>query len=250
VGRFIERWDSLGPPRRVLLRDPRSSTGWRREQGMLAIIVDNDGARGVAERSGESATKVVPSTSNVTWTTHFTPSTQQNGRDSRLAPAARSEQVRSIAVVERGVLPSDATEEMENALRAHLALYEANLTPEEDPSLPSSGTFEILPQCSTDDFGHSYAVEFRSTGRSCSKFRIKSNRSHLLLRRTEWWSAWPSPPLSQCPTRVSTKSFFSEDLNGIFRNWQPIDCHLRCSWRHRGSPPKRTATVIWRSGMA
>jgi len=99
VGRFIERWDSLGSPRRDLLRDPQSSAGWRREQAVIAIIVDNDGASGVAERSGESVTTVVPSTSNVTRATHFMPSTQQNERDSRLTPTARAEQVRSIAVV-------------------------------------------------------------------------------------------------------------------------------------------------------
>jgi len=66
---------------------------------VFAIVMDNDDTGRVAERSGESDTTVVPSTSNVTWTTHFTPSTQQNERDSRLTPTARAEQVRSIAVV-------------------------------------------------------------------------------------------------------------------------------------------------------
>lgn len=109
---------------RVVDLDPaRGSEAAKRRP---AVIVSNDGANATAERLGRGVVTVVPVTSNTDHVHPFQvalPAAQTGlSRDSK----AQAEQVRSISV-ERvgqlvGTLPPSLLEELDDALRLHLAL--------------------------------------------------------------------------------------------------------------------------------
>jgi mRNA interferase MazF len=91
-----------------------------------AVVVSNDTANATATRLGRGVIMVVPVTSNVKRVHDFQvllPAAETGlGRDSK----AQAEQVRSIAV-ERvgdrlGVVPEGRMDELDEALRIHLAL--------------------------------------------------------------------------------------------------------------------------------
>ena len=91
-----------------------------------AVIVSNDGANSTASKLGRGVVTVVPVTSNVERVFPFQvlldAATTGLGRDSK----AQAEQVRSVAV-ERiggriGVLSGELLNDLDDALRLHLAL--------------------------------------------------------------------------------------------------------------------------------
>ncbi len=90
------------------------------------VVVSNDGANRVAERLGRGVITVVPVTTNTERIYPFQValSAEETGlaRDSK----AQAEQVRSIAVERIGVpagnLPPHLLEQLDNALKLHLAL--------------------------------------------------------------------------------------------------------------------------------
>jgi mRNA interferase MazF len=91
-----------------------------------AIIVSNDGANVVAERTGMGIVTVVPVTSNVTRVYPFQVLLPAGSTGLELDSKAQAEQVRSISV-ERlgpvlGEVPQDLMSELDEALRLHLAL--------------------------------------------------------------------------------------------------------------------------------
>ncbi len=91
-----------------------------------AIIVSNDGANAIAERSGEGVVTVVPVTSNVTRVYPFQVLLSAERTGLAVDSKAQAEQVRSIAVARIGAVigavPSDVMEALDEALRLHLAL--------------------------------------------------------------------------------------------------------------------------------
>jgi mRNA interferase MazF len=91
-----------------------------------AIIVSNDGANIVAERTGMGIVTVVPVTSNITRVYPFQVLLPAGSTGLELDSKAQAEQVRSISV-ERlgpvlGEVPQDLMSELDEALRLHLAL--------------------------------------------------------------------------------------------------------------------------------
>jgi mRNA interferase MazF len=91
-----------------------------------AIIVSNDGANVVAERTGMGIVTVVPVTSNITRVYPFQVLLPAGSTGLELDSKAQAEQVRSISV-ERlgpvlGEVPQDLMSELDEALRLHLAL--------------------------------------------------------------------------------------------------------------------------------
>ena len=91
-----------------------------------AVIVSNDGANVTAERLGRGVITVVPVTSNVTRVYPFQVLLEATSTGLDVDAKAQAEQVRSIAV-ERvgpvlGRLPADLVNELDEALRLHLAL--------------------------------------------------------------------------------------------------------------------------------
>lgn len=91
-----------------------------------AVIVSNDGANSSAERSGHGVITIVPVTSNVTRIYPFQVLIPADATGLDVDSKAQAEQVRSISV-ERlgpviGEVPHILMEEIDEALRLHLAL--------------------------------------------------------------------------------------------------------------------------------
>ena len=91
-----------------------------------AVIVSNDGANASAERSGHGVITIVPVTSNVTRIYPFQVLIPADATGLDVDSKAQAEQVRSISV-ERlgpaiGEVPHRLMEEIDEALRLHLAL--------------------------------------------------------------------------------------------------------------------------------
>ena len=91
-----------------------------------AVIVSNDGANATATRLGRGVVTVVPVTSNVAQVYPFQVKLTGKTTGLRTDSKAQAEQVRSVAVqrVGRrlGRLPADVMEQLDEALRLHLAL--------------------------------------------------------------------------------------------------------------------------------
>jgi mRNA interferase MazF len=91
-----------------------------------AVIVSNDGANVAAERTGQGVITIVPVTSNISRVYPFQLLLQANLTGLDHDSKAQAEQVRSISV-ERlgstvGEVPPDLMDELDEALRLHLAL--------------------------------------------------------------------------------------------------------------------------------
>jgi mRNA interferase MazF len=91
-----------------------------------AVIVSNDAANRVAERTGRGVLTVVPVTSNVTQVFPFQVLLRADESGLRRDSKAQAEQVRAVAVGRLrhriGQLPPPLLAELEAALRLHLSL--------------------------------------------------------------------------------------------------------------------------------
>ncbi|MCX6511484.1 MAG: type II toxin-antitoxin system PemK/MazF family toxin [Actinobacteria bacterium] len=91
-----------------------------------AVIVSNDGANSSAERRGHGVITIVPMTSNVTRIYPFQVLIPADATGLDVDSKAQAEQVRSISVERLGLaigqVPHELMEEIDEALRLHLAL--------------------------------------------------------------------------------------------------------------------------------
>lgn len=91
-----------------------------------AVIVSNDGANATAAHLGRGVVTVVPITSNVNRVYPFQVKLPTKATGLRTDSKARAEQVRSVAVQRIGPrvgrIPADLMEQIDEALRLHLAL--------------------------------------------------------------------------------------------------------------------------------
>lgn len=91
-----------------------------------AVIVSNDGANISAERSGHGIITVVPVTSNITRVYPFQVLLPADLTGLAVDSKAQAEQVRSISINRLGAaigeVPHKLMEELDEALRLHLAL--------------------------------------------------------------------------------------------------------------------------------
>lgn len=91
-----------------------------------AVVVSNDGANTSAERSGRGIITVVPVTSNITRVYPFQVLLPAELTGLLADSKAQAEQVRSISINRLGAVigevPHDLMEELDEALRLHLAL--------------------------------------------------------------------------------------------------------------------------------
>jgi len=91
-----------------------------------AVIVSNDGANRSAEQGGQGVITIVPITSNVSKVYHFQVLLSAEATGLHHDSKAQAEQVRAVTV-ERlarrvGTVPYALMEEVDEALRLHLAL--------------------------------------------------------------------------------------------------------------------------------
>lgn len=91
-----------------------------------AVVVSNDGANMSAERSGHGIITVVPVTSNITRVYPFQVLLPAELTGLAVDSKAQAEQVRSISINRLGAaigeVPHTLMEELDEALRLHLAL--------------------------------------------------------------------------------------------------------------------------------
>lgn len=91
-----------------------------------AVIVSNDGANATAARLGRGVVTVIPVTSNVARVYPFQVRLSAKATGLRTESKAQAEQVRSVAVQRMGPrvgrVPADLMEQIDEALRLHLAL--------------------------------------------------------------------------------------------------------------------------------
>jgi mRNA interferase MazF len=91
-----------------------------------AVVVSNDGANISAVRSGQGIITVVPVTSNITRVYPFQVLLPAELTGLAVDSKAQAEQVRSISINRLGVVigevPHNLMEELDEALRLHLAL--------------------------------------------------------------------------------------------------------------------------------
>lgn len=91
-----------------------------------AVLVSNDGANATAARLGRGVVTVVPVTSNIARVHPFQVKLSAEATGLRADSKAKAEQVRSVAVQRIGVriggVPADVMEQIDEALRLHLAL--------------------------------------------------------------------------------------------------------------------------------
>ena len=91
-----------------------------------AVVVSNDGANISAERSGNGIVTVVPVTSNITRVYPFQVLLPAELTGLAVDSKAQAEQVRSISINRLGAaigeVPHTLMEELDEALRLHLAL--------------------------------------------------------------------------------------------------------------------------------
>lgn len=91
-----------------------------------AVIVSSDGANATAARLGRGVVTVVPVTSNVARVYPFQVKLSAEATGLRTQSKAQAEQVRSVAVQRIGLrvgrVPADLMDEIDEALRIHLAL--------------------------------------------------------------------------------------------------------------------------------
>ena len=100
--------------------------GAEANQRRPAVIVSNDGANATAARVGRGVVTVIPVTSNVTRVHPFQVRLSAEATGLRTESKAQAEQVRSVAVQRMGPrvgrVPADLMEQIDEALRLHLAL--------------------------------------------------------------------------------------------------------------------------------
>ena len=91
-----------------------------------AVIVSNDAANATAAHVGRGVVTVIPVTSNVTRVYPFQVRLSAEATGLRTESKAQAEQVRSVAVQRMGPrvgrVPVDLMEQIDEALRLHLAL--------------------------------------------------------------------------------------------------------------------------------
>lgn len=91
-----------------------------------AIIVSNDGANSSAERSGRGVITVVPVTSSITRVYPFQVLLPAEASGLTVDSKAQAEQVRAVSVDRLGAaigeVPHSLMEQLDEALRLHLAL--------------------------------------------------------------------------------------------------------------------------------
>lgn len=91
-----------------------------------AVIVSNDGANATAARLGRGVVTVVPVTSSVARIYPFQVKLLAEATGLRVDSKAQAEQVRSVAVQRVGPrvgrVPADLMEQLDEALRLHLAV--------------------------------------------------------------------------------------------------------------------------------
>jgi mRNA interferase MazF len=91
-----------------------------------AVIVSNDGANATAARLGRGVITVVPVTSNVDRVYPFQVRLSAKATGLQYESKAQAEQVRSVAVQRVGQrvgrVPTETMEQLDEALRLHLAL--------------------------------------------------------------------------------------------------------------------------------
>jgi mRNA interferase MazF len=110
----------------IRLVDLAPTRGAEANKRRPAVIVSNDGANTTAERLGRGVITVVPLTTNTERVYPFQVLLREADTGLDRDSKAQAEQVRSVAV-ERvgallGALPPEATAELDEALRLHLAL--------------------------------------------------------------------------------------------------------------------------------
>ncbi len=110
----------------IRLVDLEPAKGSEAAKRRPAVIVSNDGANSSAARLGRGVVTVVPLTSNVTHVYPFQVLLRASETGLEHDSKAQAEQIRSISV-ERigrrvGVVPPSLMNEMNEALRLHLAL--------------------------------------------------------------------------------------------------------------------------------
>lgn len=103
-----------------------SATGAEVDKRRPAVIVSNDAANTTAQRLGRGVVTVVPVTSSIAMVCPFQVLVPASATGLTRDSKAQAEQVRSVAV-ERigpivGILDPGLTEELDEALRLHLAL--------------------------------------------------------------------------------------------------------------------------------
>jgi mRNA interferase MazF len=108
----------------VIDLDPARGTEARKSRP--AVIVSNDGANTTATRLGRGVVTVVPVTSNVERVYAFQVLLPADSTGLAVDSKAQAEQVRSVDVervhVRVGVVPPDLMNQLDDALRLHLAL--------------------------------------------------------------------------------------------------------------------------------
>jgi len=110
----------------IWLADLEPVIGGEADKARPVVVVSNNGANTAAERLGQGVVTVVPVTSNVKTVYAFQTYLPRAGTGLRHNSKAQAEQVRSIAI-ERvhgrlGVVPQGRMDELDEALRLHLAL--------------------------------------------------------------------------------------------------------------------------------
>ena len=126
MGYINKRRVALSAPRRNLFVNLDAARRSQANKQRPAIIVSNDGASGAAERSEQGVITVVPLTSNVTRVYPFQVRITAEASGISVDSKAQAEQVREISIdrlgAAIGLVPHMLMQELDEALRLHLAL--------------------------------------------------------------------------------------------------------------------------------
>lgn len=110
----------------IRLTDFEPAQGSEADKRRPAVIVSNDRANAVADRSGRGVVTVVPVTSNVSRVFPFQTLLRAESTGLRVDSKAQAEQVRSVSVGRIGAVlgrvPAQVMAELDEALRLHLQL--------------------------------------------------------------------------------------------------------------------------------
>lgn len=110
----------------VLLVDLEPVRGSEASKRRPAVVVSNDRANFTAQRLGRGVITVVPVTSNVTTVYPFQVMLPASATGLRADSKAQAEQVRAVLVervgAQLGQVPADLMDQLDDALRLHLAI--------------------------------------------------------------------------------------------------------------------------------
>jgi mRNA interferase MazF len=110
----------------IRLVDLDRARGNEADKHRPAVVVSNDRANAAAARTGRGVVTIVPVTSNVSRVFPFQVLIPQTGSGLRSDSKAQAEQVRSVSVDRLGDalgrVPAGVMEQLDAALRLHLAL--------------------------------------------------------------------------------------------------------------------------------